>query len=281
MADYKIIADSSCELPEQYLNDERFDLVPFRLEIDGVPIRDTKGINTKWLLEKIVSSKTFTSSACPSPDVFYNSIARAEAKHIYLITVSSAISGCYLSAMIAKKFYEDAHDDKQIFVIDSKSVSGAESQLAMLACDLEEQQLEWEEIKKRLIQSRDNMHTFMMFDCFSAVCKNIKFPKLKEVVSKAGNIKSIFVGDKGARFSAELTCIKESWNQLVDNIASTVKGATEQTRIVITHCNNLIGAEKLRDMLMEKTGIKNFVIMSMSGLSSIFTDDGGIIVSVM
>ena len=62
MTEYKIIADSSCELPEQYKTDERIKLVPFRLEIDGVPLRDTSDLNTKSLLEKIVDSKAFIIS---------------------------------------------------------------------------------------------------------------------------------------------------------------------------------------------------------------------------
>lgn len=280
MANYKIIADSSCELPEQFIKDSRFALVPFKLEIDGVPIRDTHNINTKSLLEKIINSKTFAATACPSPDIFYRYIEEADASRIYLITISSAISGCYLSAKIAQKLYEDAHNDKQIFVIDSKSASGGESQLALLAYDLEEQGLAPEEIRKELIHTRDHMRTFVMLDNFSAMCKNIKFPKLKEVVSKAPNVKSIFMGEKNERFLAEQSiCIKENWTQLVDNIALALKDATEHTRIIITHCNNLIGAEKLRDMLIEKTGLSNFVIMSTSGLSSFLTDQGGIMVT--
>ena len=75
MAEYKIISDSSCELPQEYIKDSRFLLVPFRFEIDGVPIRDNGEINSKSLVNRFVNSKTFASLACPSPDVFYNSIA--------------------------------------------------------------------------------------------------------------------------------------------------------------------------------------------------------------
>lgn len=278
MTDYRIITDSSCELPQQYINDERFVLAPFRVEVDGVPI--TRDINTKSLLEKIVNSKTFASFACPSPDVFYNCIAQGEAKRVYVITISSKISGCYVSAMLAKKLYEDAHKDKEIFVIDSKSVSGGESQLALLAMELEEQGVDFEEIKKRLLLSRDNLRTVIMYNNISALYKNIKFPKFKEVISKATNFMSFFVGEKEVEDkSFGDICLKENINQLVDRIANALKDASEHTRIVITHCNNLIGAEKLRDMLAQKTGLSNFVIMSTSGPSSMLACEGGIFVT--
>ena len=280
MAEYKIISDSSCELPKEYISDERFSLVPFRFEIDGVPIRDNGEVNSKSLVNRFVNSKTFASLACPSPDVFYNSIAESNAKRVYLITISSKVSGCYFSAMLAKKMYEDVHNDKQIMVIDSKSASGGECQLALSAMELEERGFSFEEIKRELTKRRDKMRTVVLYENFSALYKNIRFPKLKEVVSKAPNVRSIFFGDKEVEDkSVGSICIKESLNQLADNIAAALKGASEQTRIIITHCNNIIDAEKLRDLIMEKTGIKNFLIMNTSGLSSVLACEGGLFVT--
>lgn len=280
MADYRIISDSSCELPVQYMEDERFMLAPFRVEVDGVPIRDSKNINTKSLLEKIVNSKTFASFDCPSPDVFYNLIAQGDAKRIYIITISSKISGCYVSAMLAKKLYEDAHKDKEIFVIDSKSVSGGECQLALLAMELEDKGLSFEDIKRQLTISRDKLCTVVLYNNITALSKNIKFSRFKEAISKATNFKSFFIGEKEVEDKAfKDICLKENLNQLADRLANALKDASEHTRVVITHCNNLICAEKLRDMLMEKTGLSNFVIMSTSGSSSMIASEGGLFVT--
>lgn len=280
MAEYKIIADSSCELPEQYKDDERIRLVPFRLEIDGVPLRDTSDLNTKSLLEKIVDSKAFINSACPSPDVFYNCIAEGNEKRVYLITSSSKLSGCYISAMIAKKLYEDAHGDKDVFVIDSNSISGAESRLALLALELEEQHMSADEIKKNLTGCRDHMRTVIIMSNLEAVYKNIKLDKIKDIISKARSFKTVLVGNKDEiREEDSKLCLKESFSQFVDSLINTLKDASEQTRVFITHCNNLIEAEKLRDIIMEKTGLKNVFIMSASGFNSLLADNGGLIVS--
>jgi len=280
MADYRIIADSSCELPAQYMEDERFILAPFRVEVDGVPMRDSQDVNTKSLLEKIVNSKTFASFACPSPDIFYKLISKGDAKRIYIITISSKISGCYVSAMLAKKLYEDTNKDKEIFVIDSKSVSGGECQLALLAMELEEQGLSFEEIKKQLAASRDKLCTIVLYNNITALSKSINFSKFKEMIGKATNIKSFFIGEKEVEDKVfKEICIKENLNQLADRIANILKDASEHTRVVITHCNNLICAEKLRDMLMEKTGLSNFVIMNASGASSMIASEGGLFVT--
>lgn len=250
MADYKIIVDSSCELPAQYKNDERIDLIPFRLEINGVPLRDTEDVNTKTLLEKIAESKALTSAACPSPDVFYNSIASGSSKRVYIITISSKLSRCYMSAMVAKKLYEENNSDKEIYVIESGSFSGGESQLALMAMEMEEQGIAGEDLKKKLVAYRDQLKTIVFI-------KDAAEEKIDEA----------------------FTCIREGFNQMADNVATALKGASEQTRIIITHCNNLIDAEELKRVLIEKTGLNNIVIMKESAVNSIFTNNGGVVVS--
>jgi len=250
MAEYKIIVGSSCELPEQYKGDNRFDLIPFRLEINGVPLKDTEDVNTKTLLERIAESKALTNAACPAPDVFYNSIATGNQKRVYIITITSKLSRCYLSAMVAKKLYEENHSDKEIYVIESNSFSGGESQLALLTLELEEQGVTGEELKKKVLSYREQMNTFVVLNNIGNMCQ--KIPQIKEMINL---------------------------NQMVENVSAALKGASEQTRVIITHCNNLIDAEALKNLLMEKTGLKNIVIMKESAVNSIITHDGGIVVS--
>lgn len=249
MAEYKIIVGSSCELPMQYKNDDRFNLIPFRLEINGVPLRDTEEVNTKSLLERVAESKALTNAACPAPDVFYNSIASGNQKRIYIITISSKLSRCYLSAMVAKKLYEENHSDKEIYVIESNSFSGGESQLALMTYELEEQGITGEELKKKVLSYREQLNTFV-FDNIGAMCQ--KLPQINEMIN---------------------------FNQMAESIANALKGASEQTRVVITHCNNLINAEELKELLIEKTGLKNIVIMKESAVNSILTNNGGIVVA--
>ena len=73
--------------------------------------------------------------------------------------------------------------------------------------------------------------------------------------------------------------IKKALVRMVDHIAKEAKNAKEK-RIIITHCNNPERAECVKKMLLEKTEFENFIVMSMSGLSSLYANDGGIIVVV-
>lgn len=41
---YKIVVDSCCELPEEYLQDPRFEIVPLGLEVGDYQIQDDENL---------------------------------------------------------------------------------------------------------------------------------------------------------------------------------------------------------------------------------------------
>ena len=95
MAQYLIIADSSCELPEEYRNDARFALVPFYINIEDNITIDTPDIDIPKLISDIAASTTCPKSSCPSPEAFIKLIEESDATNIYIVTITCHLSGCY------------------------------------------------------------------------------------------------------------------------------------------------------------------------------------------
>ncbi|MCR5399146.1 MAG: DegV family protein [Lachnospiraceae bacterium] len=280
MAEYKIIADSSCELPDIYRNDERFALVPFRMEVDGVPYRDTKNLNIRGFLDSIAKSKTCPKSACPSPDLFMKQFS-GDVKRIYVITISGKLSGCYNSAMLAKSLYEEEHDDKQITVIDSMSASGGECLIALKAMELEEAGLVYDEIVCRLNHYRDHISTYFVLDNIDTLRKNGRLSAIRALAANALNVKPLLAGKMGDIIQLDKAIgLKKAWDCMVKRISRDVKNLSDMKNrtLIITHCNNLKGAQKVRDMLRTCTDFKEYIIMNTSGLSSLYANEGGIIV---
>lgn len=275
---YKIIADSSCELPQEYMNDSRFELIPFGMEIDGYHMIDNKEINIVELLQRIAKSPTCAKSSCPSPQTFWEEF-ETEAENIYVIAISSKLSGCYNSAVLAKNMYEEKADNKNIFVIDSLSASCGESQLALRAMELEEKGMPFEEITKNLEAYRDALSTYFVLDNIETLRKNGRMSGVKALVASTLNIKPVLAGDHGSIAQAgQAVGIKKALAKMADQIAKQVTGAKDK-RIMITYCNNPERAEYVKKLLQEKTEFTDYVIMKMSGLSSLYANDGGIIVT--
>ena len=280
MYDYKIIADSSCELPTSYKDDERFALVPFSMEVDGVNYKDNSSLNIKKFLESIKQSKTCPKSSCPSPDIFLRQF-EADVRRIYVITISGKLSGCYNSAMLAKSLYEEEHEDKQIFVIDSQSASGGECLLALKAMELEEEGCDFDEISVRLTNYRDHISTYFVLDNIETLRKNGRLSRLRALAANTLNIKPLLAGENGDIIQlGRAIGLRKAWNSMVKRIAEETAGITDMKnrRLIITHCNNFKGAKLVRDMLKSCTDFKEYIIMNTSGLSSLYANEGGIIV---
>lgn len=276
--EYKIVADSSCELPEEFAKDKRFERIAFGLEVGGQHLVDNEQLDIVNLLTMIAQSPTCPKSSCPSPQAFLDSF-ETEAERIYVVTISSKLSGSYNSAVLAKNMYEEKHSDKKIFVIDSESASCGESQIALRAMELEEQGKSFEEITKELEEYRDAMKTYFVLDNIETLRKNGRMSGVKALVATTLNIKPVLAGDKGSIVQAgQAIGIKKALMKMIEIVVKEAQNIKDK-RIMITHCNNLQKAEWVKNALAEKTGSDNIVIMPTSGLSSLYANDGGIIVT--
>lgn len=279
---YKIIVDSSCELPAELMEDPHFCTIPFGLEVGGVDFVDDDHLDVKELLDAIAACPTCPKSSCPSPQLFLekiedNSVLNAD--RVYIITISEHLSGCYNSAVLAKNMYEENHQDKQIAVIDSLSASCGETQVAMLAHELEQEGGLFEDNVAKLENFRDNMETTFVLDNIETLRKNGRLSRVKALVATSLNIKPVLGADKGTIVQiSQGIGMKKALNKLVDVIVKN-GGELSKKRIIITHCNNLMRAEEVKKLLQAKVHAPNILVMATRGLSSLYANDGGIIVT--
>ena len=83
------------------------------------------------------------------------------------------------------------HKDKKIHVVDSRSASCGEAQIALKAMELEEQGLSFEEIVKRLEDFRDEMNTYFVLNNLETLRKNGRLTGVKALVASTLNIKPV------------------------------------------------------------------------------------------
>jgi len=275
---YKIIVDSSCELPAELRDDPHFCSIPFGLEVGGKQYVDDSQLDVEHLLAEIAACPTCPKSSCPSPQLFMENM-EGEAQRIYVVTISSNLSGSYNSAVLAKNMYEEQNEDKKIAVIDSLSASGGETQIAMLAHELEKEGKSFEEIEARLNAFRDAMETTFVLDNVETLRKNGRLSRVKALVATSLNIKPVLAAENGTIIQiGQGLGMKKALNKLVDVIIKN-GGELDKKRIIISHCNNVIRAEEVKKMLQAKVHAPNIMILATKGLSSLYANDGGIIVT--
>lgn len=275
---YKIVVDSCCELPEKLLSDERFERVPLGIEVGDYSILDDESFDQAEFLRKVAAYPKCPKSSCPSPERFMESYG-AEVDHVYVVTLSSHLSGSYNSAMLGKKLYEEKYGKKQIHVVDSESASGGEAQIALKLEELEEAGYPFEQIVEKIEAYRDSVQTYFVLDNLETLRKNGRLSGVKALVASTLSIKPVMGADKGEIIQRSQTIgIKKALGKLAELAASEVK-EPEGRRLIITHCNAPDRAKLVKEHILAQVSFKECIVMDTRGISSMYANDGGVIVT--
>lgn len=274
---YKIVVDSCCELPQEYREDERFEIVPLGLEVGDYHIMDDEKFDQADFLKRVAECPTCPRSSCPSPERYMEAY-RTDADHVYVVTLSSRLSGSYNSAVLAKNLYEENYGEKKIHVLDSESASGGETQMVLKLLELEEKGLSFEDIVKKIEDFRDHLSIYFVLDNLETLRKNGRLSRVTTLVASTLSIKPTMSAEKGEIVQRGKSIgMKKALNKIVEMLLTEVKDQ-ENRRIIITHCNALKRAEMVRDMIRERASFKEYIIMDTRGISSMYANDGGVIV---
>lgn len=276
---YKIVVDSCCELPEQYKKDSRFQSIPLGLEVGDYQILDDESFNQKEFLAKVAACPTCPKSNCPSPELFREAY-HDEAEEIYVVTLSSHLSGSYNSAELGKKLYEEKYGSKKIHVVDSESASCGETQIAMKIMEYKEAGLSFEETVDKVEKFKRQMRTYFVLDNLETLRKNGRLSGVKALVASTLNIKPVMVGNLGViEQRGQAIGINKALAKMADHLVADVKNPQERT-LMITHCNCPERAEYMRRLMEKRASYRDVVIMDTAGISSMYANDGGIIVTL-
>ena len=276
---YKIIADSCCEFPEEYRKDPRFQSIPLELMVEEEVIIDDETFDQADFLRKVAASPKCPKSACPSPEKYMEAY-RTEAENVFVFTLSSKLSGSHNSAELGKKLYHEKYGDKNIYVCDSQSASCGETQLAMKAAQWSEEGLSFEEICKKHASYRDHMNTYFVLDNLETLRKNGRLSGVKALVASTLSIKPVMGADTGEIIQlGQSIGIKKALAKMAEIVAKEAVHP-EEKMLMITHCNCKDRAESVKKMILEKIKVKGTLVMDTKGVSSMYANDGGVIVTL-
>ena len=230
-------------------------------------------------LKKVAASSKCPKSFCPSPERFMEAY-RTEAENVFVFTLSSKLSGSYNSAELGKKLYLEKYGHKNIFICDSESASCGETNQALLAARLCEEGLSFEEVCRRVSEYRDHMHTYFVLDNLETLRKNGRLTGVKALVASTLSIKPVMGSEKGAIIQlGQAIGIKKGLAKMAAAVAADAVHPEEKT-LMITHCNCPERAEAVKNMVLQKISCGDVVIMDTRGVSSMYANDGGVIVTL-
>ena len=279
---YKIIIDSCGELPENLKKDEHFCNVPLELDVDGYLITDDDTFDQLDFLTRVKNSVKGPKSSCPSPER-YMSAFDGDADNIYVITLSGKLSGSYNSAVLAKGLYEEEHgkDSKNIYVFNSKSASIGETIIGLKVQEYEEAGLAFDEVVKKTEEYIASMNTFFVLETLETLRKAGRLSNIKAFVANTLNIKPVMGSTKEGTIQqlGRARGMKKALMKMVEDAVASTKDCSERI-LAISHCNCPQRAEFVKEQILKLAKFKAVVVVNTAGVSSMYANDGGVILAV-
>lgn len=274
---FQIIGDSCTDLTKEQRASAEFKLVPLTLEIGEDTFIDDESFDQALFIKKMKAYPDAPKSACPAPEAYMNLFDNADDN--YVVTLSGRLSGSYNSAEVAKQMYLE-QEEKNIAIIDSKSASVGQALIATKIKELADAGLPFSEIEEKANKFRDEMVTLFVLEDLENLRKNGRLSNMKAMLANVLNIKPVCAATEEGEIEQleQARGIKKALLKMADLVVQ--KAVHPEEKILgISHCNNYERAVFTRDEIMKRVAFKECVIVDMAGVSTLYANDGGIIVS--
>ena len=277
---YKVIVDSCGELTEEMKRSGHFVTAPLSIQVDDRFIVDNETFDQAEFLKLIAASPDCPKSSCPSPEK-YMEYFDCDEERVYVVTLSSELSGSYNSAVLGKNLYEEESGEKEIYVFNSRSASVGETLIALKIQECEEAGMAFEEVIQTTENYIQEQNTYFVLENLETLKKNGRLSGVKALVASALNIKPVMGSTAQGTIcqKGQARGIKKALDKMVDNIVGELTDA-EKKILAIAHCNCYERAVVVKNRLLEKAAFRDVIILDTRGISSMYANDGGIIVVV-
>ena len=275
---YRIIGDSCMDLPKKLRDDPHFRLVPLTLIVDGEEVRDDETFDIKRFLKMMKDSPNSPKSACPSPEDYMKEFDFDG--DIYVVTLSSKLSGSNNSAELAKRLYQEENPHKNIGIIDSKSASAGQTLLSVKLKEFIESGLSFDQVMEKIIEFRDGMKTNFVLESLDNLRKNGRLSGMQAFIINTLNIKLVM----GATTEGTIYRLDQA-RGIIRALGAMAKHIEhdvirpQECILTIAHCNCYERAVYIKDEILKRLPFKDFLIVETAGVSTLYANDGGIIVA--
>lgn len=278
--DYVIVMDSCGERTAKMREDERIIPAPLTMQVDEFMIVDDDTFDQADFLQKIAASPNCPKSACPSPDYYKEAFDKSNDR-AYAVTLSAELSGSYNSAMLAKELILEERPDMKIHVFNSRSASIGETLITHKIQELEAAGVPFEQLVEQVETYIDGQNTHFVLENLETLRKNGRLSNLKAFVASALKIKPVMgATPEGTIIQLDQARgINKALVKMVNYIVEAVEKPEEKV-LAISHCNCAERGRMVRDAILERISVKEVIFLDTAGISSMYANDGGIIVVI-
>ncbi|MCY1600701.1 DegV family protein [Staphylococcus pettenkoferi] len=270
MTKYKIVTDSTSDLPQSFLQQHDIHVIPLNITIDQTSYTDQLDITSDEFLKRLEAGAD-TKTSQPAIGQFietYDNLG-ADGSKIISIHMTSQLSGTYQTAVLASHM-----SDSDVTVVDSQSISfGLGYQIKHLI-EWTRQGLTVDEILKKIRHLQDNTKLFVVIGQLSQLIKGGRISKTKGLIGNMIKIKPI-----GTLIDGRLEMIHNSRTQksviqfLKKEVHQFIEGHQLKS-IGIAHANIIEFVDKIKAQFKEEFQFDDFDVNTTTPVISNHTGQG-------
>lgn len=273
----KILADSACDLPLDFYEENGAILFPLKVHIDGTEYEDLRTIQPKQVYDAIRAGnlpKTSQASPAGFKEVF-TEMAENKQEGIY-IAFSSELSGTYQTAVMISEQVKEEYPDFNLSVIDTKCASLGQGLVVMEAVRMAKENYSKEEIVKAVQFHSEHMEHLFSVDDLDHLAKGGRVSKASAFVGGLLNIKPLLNVEDGKLVPLEKIRGKKKLLRRIIEVMKERGVAFEEQVVGISHADDLETATEMKNMIIEELHAKDVYITSIGAAVGSHTGPGTI-----
>lgn len=257
----KILADSACDLTDEYYNKFGIDMVSLTVHLDDEDYKDGVDISSKAVYDRMREGAAPKTSQV-SPQTFksvFTSYAKEKQALIYL-AFSSELSGTYQTAKMMEQEVKEEYPDAELHVIDTKCASIGYGLVILRAAKLAKEGADVEEIINTATYHAEHMEHIFTVDDLDYLYRGGRVSKTAAFVGSLLKIKPILHVEDGKLIPLEkMRGSKKVLSRMIELMEERGTDFKNQT-IGISHGDDLERAQQLAKMIENKFGANTIVI---------------------
>lgn len=256
MSTIHLVTDSTADIPQDVREKYGIVMVPLKVHFGDETFLDAVTIQPEQFYPKLAAATQLPTTSQPSPADFVDTYSRLLADsdaEIISVHLSSAFSGTYQSAVLAKSMLEEKGE--RITVVDSKSASYGTGMLVVAAVQMAREGRNRQEIAERIVQMRKETKLYFLVDTLEYLHKGGRIGKASALFGTLLNIKPILsIDDEGVIFPVDkVRGHKKAVSRMIELLHQDFDG--KKVQLCIAHSNAFEAAEQLADTLRDKFDI--------------------------
>ena len=262
MANYQIITDSGCDLPQSLMDTLGVKSVPLYVNFRGAEQPDSVDEGIKELYDGLRGGEKATTSAV-NPDRWAAMIepSLAEGKDAVVIVFSSGLSTTYQSAVIAGQELTEKYPDRKVYVVDSLCASLGQGLLVWYACRKRDEGMSAPELAKWLEENRLNLCHWFTVDDLMYLKRGGRVSAVTAVVGTMLSIKPVLhVDDEGHLINVSKARGRKASILALANKLKELGDGFDNSTVFISHGDCPEDAQYLAEKLKAEYGVKEVVI---------------------